>query len=230
MLEEQTGTGTLIERRSISDQVYDHIKRLILSGTLKAGERIPESGVADHLHVSRTPVREAIRKLAEYGLVVIKPWSYAFVASIDEKEARDIAIVRLALERLSFRTVAGHVSAEHLAPLFALARKCKEANATGDYASVHEADSAIHLGIAHRTGNMELFNMLRTLDAKFQLVRLKQHLPSEKLSYYLDQHETLLRLLEANEVDKIDVLLEQHVLHHLDSVQATRSTTLEHFA
>ncbi len=221
MAEGQIGSDTLIERKSISDQVYDHIKRLILSGALTAGERIPESGVAEHLGVSRTPVREAIRKLAEYGLVVIKPWSYAFVASIDEKEARDIAVVRLALERLSFRTVAGHVSPEELVPLFELAGKCKAANTRGDYASVHEADSAIHLGIAHRTGNMELFNILRTLDAKFQLVRLKQHLPSERLAYYLDQHEVLLHLLEDNKVDKIDELLERHVLHHLDTEHFT---------
>lgn len=216
----ETGAKTLIERRSIADQVYDHIKRLILSGALKAGERIPESGVAGDLQVSRTPVREAIRKLSEYGLVVIKPWSYAVVASIDGKEARDIAVVRLALERLSFRTVAGSVTREELAPLYELARQCLEANARGDYASVHVADSAIHLGVAERTGNRELVNTLRALDAKFQLLRLKQYLPPEKLAYYLEQHEILLGLLESNGLPQIDEVLEQHIVHHLDHVSS----------
>ena len=88
---------------SISDQVYTHIKKLILAGTLRGGERIPEKKVADLFKVSRTPVREAIRKLAEYGLVVIKPRSYAFVATLSPDEARDISWVRLYLERLSVR-------------------------------------------------------------------------------------------------------------------------------
>ena len=216
MLEGETAAHTVIERKSVSDQVYDHIKRLILSGALKAGERIPESGVAGHLKVSRTPVREAIRKLAEYGLVVIKPWSYAFVASIDQKRARDISTVRLCLERLAFRTVAEIATPELLAPLYELASRCKEANRNGDYATTYEADSAIHLGIANLTGNVELFNMLHTLDAKLQLVRLRQHLPPEMLSIYFDQHETLLHLLEEKSMPQIDVLLERHILHHLD--------------
>ncbi len=220
MLERESLPDAIIERKSISDQVYEHIKRLILSGALEGGEKIPESRVAEQLQVSRTPVREAIRKLAEYGLVVIKPRSYAFVASIDMREARDIATVRLALERLSFRTVAPMATPELLAPLHELASRCDEANRRGDYASVHEADSAIHLGIARRTGNAELFNMLTTLDAKFQLVRLKQHLPSDKLSSYLAQHEMLVSLLERNAVQEIDELLEQHILHHLSFLEA----------
>jgi DNA-binding GntR family transcriptional regulator len=217
MSEDFVNSGT-IDRKTISDQVYDHIKRLILSGTLKGGEKIPEILIADQLNVSRTPVREAIRKLAEYGLVVIKPRSYALVATISPKEARDISLVRLSLEKLSFRTFASEATEESLTVLRDFAIRCKEANKSGDYAGAYELDSRLHLGIAQRTQNVELFNMLRTLDAKLQLLRLKQHLPPGKLSVYFDQHETLIQLIQNKELPEIDALLERHIMHDLDFI------------
>ena len=205
-----------IDRKTISDQVYDHIKRLILLGTLAAGEKVPEIRIADQLSVSRTPVREAVRKLASYGLVVLKPRSYAMVATISPRESRDISLVRLSLERLSFCTFASVATEEALAHLDHLAARCIEMNKMGDFAGAHELDSELHLTIAHGTGNAELFRMLRTIDAKLQLLRLKQHLPSHMLSKYFDQHKTLVELTREKRLAAIESLLEQHILHDLD--------------
>lgn len=215
MVDSLASTGT-IDRKTISDQVYDHIKRLILSGGLTGGEKIPEVRIADQLGVSRTPVREAIRKLVEYGLVVLKPRSYALVATINPKEARDISTVRLALEKLSFRSFAAIASEEALDHLRDLAITCKQANRDGDTAGAYERDSQLHLEIARGTENAELLRMLRTIDAKLQLLRLKQHLPPDTLSVYFDQHETLIQLMRDRQLPQIDALLERHILHDLD--------------
>ncbi len=201
---------------SISDQVYTHIKKLILAGTLRGGERIPEKRVADLFKVSRTPVREAIRKLAEYGLVVLKPRSYAFVATIGPEEARDISWVRLYLEKLSCRLFCGDGTQADLPQLYDLSRKGREAIEAGDFAAAHEHDSALHLDIARRTGNRELLEMLSMLDAKLQLLRLKQHLPRPELSRYYAQHDQLLKLLGRKDLAGIDALLENHILHDLN--------------
>jgi DNA-binding GntR family transcriptional regulator len=203
---------------SISDQVYTHIKKLILAGTLRGGERVPEKKVADLFKVSRTPVREAIRKLAECGLVVIKPRSYAFVATLSPEEARDISWVRLYLEKLSVRLfcTAGAEAAASLPQLYDLSRRCKEAFESGDFATAHEHDSALHLEIARRTGNTELLEMLSMLDAKLQLLRLKQHLPRPELAKYFAQHDQLLKLLESKDLPRIEALLEGHILHDLN--------------
>lgn len=217
MFDNSTISGT-IDRKTISDQVYDHIKKLILSGALKGGEKIPEISIADQLNVSRTPVREAIRKLAEYGLVILKPRSYAQVATISPKEGRDISLVRLSLEKLSFRSFAEVAAEDSLASLHDLAFKCTEANKAGDYGAAYEFDSMLHLEIARSTGNIELFSMLRTLDAKLQLLRLKQHLPSHLLSMYFSQHETLIQLMHDKRLSEIESLLERHIMHHLDFI------------
>jgi DNA-binding GntR family transcriptional regulator len=200
---------------SISEQVYAHIKKLILAGTLRGGERIPEKKVADLFKVSRTPVREAIRKLAEYGLVVIKPRSYAYVATISPGEARDISWVRLYLEKLSFRLACAAGIKSSLPGLYELARKCREANDRGDFAGAHEHDSALHLELARLAGNQELLEMLQMLDAKLQLLRLRQHLPRPELSKYFAQHDVLLKLLERKDLAQIDALLESHIVHDL---------------
>jgi len=201
---------------SISDRVYLYIKKLILAGTLKGGEKIPEKKVADLFAVSRTPVREAIRKLAEYGLVLIKPRSCAYVATISPVEAKEISWVRLYLEKLSVRQFTEVASGDALAQLRDLSRKCKEANQNGDYAAAHEIDSTLHLEIARATGNGELLEMLQMLDAKLQLLRLKQHLLHTALSGYFSQHDRLLELLEQKDLPKIDALLEEHIMHDLN--------------
>jgi len=212
---EQISPAVDFDRISISDQVYDHIKNLILSGVLQAGQRIPEKKLGDSFHVSRTPVREAIRKLAEYGLVVIKPRSYAYVATIGLEEASDITWVRLYLEKLSMRLFISVATPASFPKLYETSEKCKRACAMGDYASAHESDSLLHLSIAQATGNKELYTALYKLDAKLQLLRLKQHLSREALNFYFDQHEELLKLLAKGDLVKVETLLEKHILHDL---------------
>jgi GntR family transcriptional regulator, rspAB operon transcriptional repressor len=215
-MSEQTIPDLLIQKRTISDQVYDHVKHLILSGVYEAGEKIPELKIADQFKVSRTPVREALRKLAEYGLITLRPRSYAFVATIDKKEARDISMVRLCLEKLAFRVFAEIATKENYQLIRDIVKKCKQANQSGDHAMAHEYDSQLHLTIAKMTGNGELYEMLHMLDAKLQLVRLKQHLPTENLSFYFDQHATLVDLLEKHDLVTLDSTLERHIVHDLD--------------
>ncbi|MDO8944225.1 MAG: GntR family transcriptional regulator, partial [Desulfobacterales bacterium] len=76
-----------IHRQSLSEQVYHYIKRLILSGEIRGGEKIPEEKVAQRFGVSRTPIREALSRLEEYGLIQIKPRSYAEVVALEPHEA-----------------------------------------------------------------------------------------------------------------------------------------------
>ena len=197
--------------------------KLMLDGLPQAeNDEMPNlsASISDRVYlyiaVSRTPVREAIRKLAEYGLVLIKPRSCAYVATISPGEAKDISWVRLYLERLSVRQFTEVASAEALVPLRKLSRQCQEANRNGDYAAAHEFDSTLHLEIARATGNGELLEMLQMLDAKLQLLRLKQHLHHSALSSYFSQHDLLLDLLERKDLASIDALLEEHMMHDLN--------------
>ena len=88
---------------SIAESVYDYIVELILTQQIKPGERIPEAHVGQQLSVSRTPVREAIRRLESEGLVVVSTNRCVEVISFDEQSLVNIGVMRLALEQTSIR-------------------------------------------------------------------------------------------------------------------------------
>ena len=91
----------------LRDVVFNTLRKAILKGELKPGERLMEIALAERLGVSRTPVREAMRKLELEGLVVMIPRRGAQVANITEKDLNDVLEVRIALENLSIENACG---------------------------------------------------------------------------------------------------------------------------
>ena len=205
-----------IERQSLAEQVYNYIKRLILSGKLKGGEKIPEERVARQFGVSRTPIREALRRLEEYGLIYIKPRSYAVVVDLDPNEAEQIARVRAQLECLSVELLAECGTEEDFDLLEQLAKACDEFLATGDLASTFEKDSQLHLEIARRTGNRHLYEIFEKIDAKMQLLRLVLHLPIKKLTGFIVQHKAIIASMRHHDKDAAKELMTRHILGQLN--------------
>ena len=108
---------TMNEYLPLRDVVFNTLRQAILKGELKPGERLMEIQLADRLGVSRTPVREAIRKLELEGLVVMIPRKGAEVASITETDLQDVLEVRRALEELAGSKACERITKEELAKL-----------------------------------------------------------------------------------------------------------------
>ena len=202
-----------IDRESITDRVYHHIKQLILSGYLKGGEKVPEEKVAAKFNVSRTPVREALRRLERYGLIYIKPRSYAIVVEYNQKEYYNISVVRFALEKLTFTLLCTAAAPEELARLQEIAVNCSRLLAEGNQAEAFEADSLFHLEAARYTGNIHLYEMVEHLDAKVQLLRLRHHIPPQGHTLYTDQHDRMVTLVREKKLDELYQVIEKHVMH-----------------
>ncbi|MBD3240970.1 MAG: FCD domain-containing protein [Chitinivibrionales bacterium] len=181
-----------IEHRSLADQVFAHVKRLILSGELKAGQRVPELRIAEELGVSRTPIREAIRRLEQYGLVHIKPRSFAEVAAMDPAEVDQLAEVRAQVECLSARLFAARATAQDCTALRVIAAECRELLLSGDLAGAYEKDSEFHLEIAERCGNAYVFDIMERLDARIQLARLVRCADYEHVLGAVEEHARLI--------------------------------------
>lgn len=202
-----------ITQKSLSDQVYDHIKSMILSGELKGGERVPETQLSNLFGVSRTPLREALKKLSEYGLVYLKPRSFAEVAIIDEEEAKQIAEVRLNLEILSATLLAKNGSESVFQELKELSNSCLQAAHEGHRSEAFELDSKFHLTIAEKSGNKVLYDIYERLDARIQLLRLNQNLIIESLQDYIKQHSRLLEAMKNGEIRLLTSILSKHIIH-----------------
>jgi len=113
-----------IHRQSLSEQVYHYIKRLILSGEIRGGEKIPEEKVAQQFGVSRTPIRGALHRLEEYGLIQIKPRSYAVVVALEPQEAGPLAMIRSQLETLAVSLLTDCGTEHDVKDLGQLAKEC----------------------------------------------------------------------------------------------------------
>ncbi|MGE4452934.1 MAG: GntR family transcriptional regulator [Sphaerochaeta sp.] len=204
-------------QNSLSDQVYTMLKDQILSGQLKGGMKIPEETLAEQFGVSRTPIREAIRRLAEYGLVTIKPRSHAVVSLISPQEADDIAKVRVTLEQLAIDSIDEEAYAENVRELSRYAADCQYAMGIGDRATVFEQDSLFHLALVKASRNKALINICERLDAKIQQLRIAQNLPDDELAFYLGQHAQMMSLLKTGQKEACKHLLYEHITHDLTS-------------
>lgn len=211
-----TGTMYEIERLSLADQVHNYIKRLILSGELKGGEKIPEEKIARQFGVSRTPIREALRRLDEYGLIYLKPRSYAVVVELKPEEAEQIARVRAQLESLSVELLSDCGTEEDFEALEQLAKECDRLLLTGDLASTFEKDSQLHLEIAGRTGNRHLYELFEKIDAKMQLLRLILHLPIKELTKFIGQHKEIIYYMKIHDKETAVKLITKHIMEQLD--------------
>ncbi len=199
----------------LSGQVYIYIKKMILSGEFQAGHKIHEEKVGQLFGVSRTPIREALKKLSEYGLVTLRPRSNAVVSSLTREEAVQLAHIRVRLETLSTKLLADVGTDKDFDHLDRIADECDGLIAQKDIAAAFEKDSMFHLEIAGRTKNTHLFEIIEKLDAKIQLSRLVIKLPINRLEKSINQHKTIVKALRSRDGDLSEHLMKHHIIHQL---------------
>ena len=144
----------------LRDVVFNTLRQAILRGELKPGERLMEIKLANKLGVSRTPIREAIRKLELEGLVLIIPRRGAEVAQITEKSLRDVLEVRRSLEALAVRLACERMQAQGLQDLKNAEEDFEKVLGNDDITVVAEADVAFHDIIYMATDNQRLIQLL----------------------------------------------------------------------
>jgi len=106
-----------LEKRTLVNQVYDYLRDCIVNLSLRPGERIDVKGLAQELSVSQTPIREAINKLVEQGLVEAKPYTGYFVVQLSQRDIQELFDLRKSLETLALRYVYENVDGEKLKEL-----------------------------------------------------------------------------------------------------------------
>ena len=210
---EQASPDPLITHTTLSTQVYLHIKKMILSGELACGQKIPEQQLSELFGVSRTPLREALKKLNDYGLVHLKPRSFAQVVEIDRDQALEIAEVRVNLETMAATLFSRNAGEEDYRNLTVISDCCLTAAEQKNKAESFEQDSQFHLYIAQHSGNPVLFEIFEKLDARIQLLRLIQKLEFEDLKHYIQQHRQLIEAMRNGEEKLIARITQAHIMH-----------------
>ncbi len=164
---------TMNEYLPLRDVVFNTLRRAILRGELKPGERLMEIQLANKLGVSRTPIREAIRKLELEGLVLMIPRKGAEVAEITEKNLRDVLEVRCALEELAVQLACDRIDKNGVRELRAAAGRFRDMLGSDDITQIAEADEAFHDVIFKATDNGRLIQLLNNLREQMYLYRIE---------------------------------------------------------
>ena len=208
----------------LRDVVFNTLRQAILRGELKPGERLMEIQPANKLGVSRTPIREAIRKLELEGLVLMIPRKGAEVAEITEKSLRDVLEVRRALEELAVELVCEKITDEQIQDLKDAAEEFKESLKDGDITRIAEADVKFHDVIYMATDNQKLIQLLNNLREQMYRYRVEYLKRSDFHQQLIDEHEEIIETIESGQKDRAVQVVCQHVDNQVEAVMDTIRT------
>lgn len=200
-----------VERRATADIIADLIRERIMDGSFAPGEQLGEVQLAEQLDVSRGPVREALQRLIQEGLLDSRPHRGVFVVDLGADDVADVYRARLAVEREAIRVVCDTREPEALDRLDALVERMGRAAEGGRWARLAELDREFHQVLVDGAGSRRLSRMFRTLitETRLCLAGLRPAYP--RRADLVDEHATLLRTLRKGESDNALTQIDEHL-------------------
>ncbi len=200
----------------VREATYEKLKRALVEGRLVPGERLSEIELAKRLGVSRTPVREALMRLAQEGLVELLPGRGAWVRELTPGEVREVYEVRAALEAEAARLAAKRARPEALAAL-AEAEAALYRIPPEDRAGQTAADARFHALLVAASENRELERLFHRLDAKLALAR-RFSADENQSPRTLAEHRAIVEAIRARAPDEAAAAARAHIERFRDLV------------
>jgi len=211
-------TDLMNEYLPLRDVVFQTLRKAILKGELQPGERLMEVQLANRLGVSRTPIREAIRKLELEGLVTMIPRRGAEVAEITEKNMRDVLEVRRALEELAVKIACEKITEEELERLGQVAKKFRKVMHGDDLMRITEADVEFHEIIYEATGNARLIQILSNLREQMYRYRVEYLKDYNSHGILAEEHDEIVNALCARDKERACRAIVAHIENQQSSI------------
>ena len=204
---------------SQADRVHLALRRELLSGGVSPAVRLTEEGLAARFDTSRTPVREALRRLESEGHLVRDPAVGGLLPSIPRASAmHDIYEVRVTLEDLVVRRAAGHGPRVDLAGLHELYDEWAELQATWPQLEAEfelpefvHSDEAFHEALARLSGNATAGRLLRDVNERIRLLRIHDFTTSDRIETTIAEHRAIAAAVVAGDADRAATLMREHV-------------------
>ena len=195
----------------LRDVVFKTLREAILKGDLAPGERLMEIKLANQLGVSRTPIREAIRKLELEGLVVMVPRKGAEVAKITEKDLREVLEVRASLEELAISLACERITDEKIAELKDALEQFRTVIKGKDVTKIAQMDVAFHDVIFEATQNARLVQMVNNLREQMYRYRLEYLKDFSTHSRLDEEHVKIFEAVSARDIERATALIREHI-------------------
>lgn len=197
--------------KPLRELVLEAIREAIINGTLKPRERLMEIQLAEELGVSRTPVREALRKLELEGFIVMVPRKGAYVADLSFKDIADVFEIRAALEALAAGLAAERITDEELEEMERLLVEKAEAIAANDMEKLVAVDTRFHDTLYRASRNERLYNIISNLREQIQRFRTTSLAYPGRMKQSLEEHRGIVEALQARDVQLARNLAQEHI-------------------
>jgi len=216
-------------RRSAAEIAYERLREAIITLALPPGTVLSRADLAARLGVSQTPVREALIRLQEEGLIDVVPHSATRVARIDLPSARETSFLRLAIELEVTRRLAARPDPALAAGLRAEIARMRELHAQGEQASFAVADEAFHGLLYAAAGVPGLRELIRSRSGHLDRLR-RLHLPSPgKAEEIIADHAALAEAIIAGRPDAAERHLRQHLSGTFAQIDRIRAAAPGYF-
>lgn len=194
--------------KPLREMVFESLREAIILGRLKPGERLMEIQLAEEMGVSRTPVREAIRKLELEGFVVMVPRKGAYVAGVSVKDIADVFEVRQALEGLAAALAADRITEEEMEEL---EKVILQISGEEDILTVVKGDHEFHELIYRASRNQRLTQIITHLSEQINRFRLTSLSVPGRLKIAVGEHKKIIEAICGRDVDLAFKLASEHM-------------------
>jgi DNA-binding GntR family transcriptional regulator len=197
--------------KPLRELVFAAMREAIVKGELKPGERLMEVQLAEEMGVSRTPVREAIRKLELEGLVVMVPRKGAYVAGLTLKDAANVFEIRGSLEGLAAALAAERITEEEINDLDRVLEDIAKAGEKGDVDTIIKKDMEFHQKLFSATRNERLAQIISNLKEQIDRFRIKSFTNPKRLKSVILEHKKILDAIKNGDAENAEKLARDHI-------------------
>lgn len=213
-------------RRSLADAIYEQLKSEVFDFRLLPGDRFSESELAERLHVSRTPVREALYRMEREGYMEVHFKSGWSVAPVNFEQFENLYDLRMILESEAVRRLCENTRGSELDKLAELWLVPPEAR-VNDSARIARMDEGFHSTLVEAAGNPEIARVHREITERVRIIRRLGFSGPDRVAKSYDEHGAILKDILRRRGDQAAMLLKKHI--ELSKSQA-RQITLHHLA
>lgn len=205
----------LDEYKPLRDVVFENLRGAIVEGKLKPGQRLMEVQLAEQLGVSRTPVREAIRKLELEGLVVMLPRKGAYVANMSLKDLMDVLEIRASLEGLAASLAAERITDEDIKKLESIVEEFNYSINESDVEALLRQDVEFHECIFKSTNNKKLHQLINSLWEQVYRFRVTYISDYDSTVNIVEEHKMILDAIKRRD----SKLAKQYAMQHIQTAE-----------
>lgn len=211
MYEKKQVSLCLDDYKPLREIVFETIREAILTGQMPPGERLMETQLADDLGVSRTPVREAIRKLELEGLVIMVPRRGAYVANMGIRDIAETFEIRLALESLAAKLAVERISPEEIEEMERLVVQMHDAIERQDIDYLVDLDGEFHDILFQASRNSRLAQIINVLREQIKRFRRAVLETNRQQRLVLNEHKQIIEAISERRSNLAQDLVRIHI-------------------